>query len=186
MNVQLPTHMDKAAFLAWADGREGHYELVGGRVVMMVGASRARGIIIRNLILALHIQLDQQQWAVLGEFGLDAGPRTLRYPDVIVDRAGGAPTDFTATTPVLAAEVLSPSTAAIDLGDKLAEYLQLPSLTAYLVFAQDEVKAWVWVRGDGGFPPGPEVFAGEETIIRVAALGLALPLCDLYAGLKMN
>jgi Putative restriction endonuclease len=54
MNVQLPTHMDKAAFLAWADGREGHYELVGGRVVMMVGASRAHGIIIRNLILTLH------------------------------------------------------------------------------------------------------------------------------------
>jgi Uma2 family endonuclease len=186
MNVQLPTHMDKTAFLSWADGREGHYELVGGRVVMMVGASRAHGIIVRNLVLALHSQLDQRQWAVLAEFGLDAGPRTLRYPDVIVDRAGGAPTDFAATTPVLAAEVLSPSTTAIDLGDKLAEYSQLTSLAAYLVFAQDEVKAWVWVRRDNGFPPGPDVLVGEDKIIRVAALGLALPLRDLYAGLKTN
>jgi hypothetical protein len=41
MNVQLPVHLDKPAFLAWAEGRKGRYELVGGRVVMMTG-DRAR------------------------------------------------------------------------------------------------------------------------------------------------
>ena len=25
MNIQLPTHMDKATFLAWAEGREERY-----------------------------------------------------------------------------------------------------------------------------------------------------------------
>jgi hypothetical protein len=25
MNIQLPMHMDKAAFLAWAEGRQEHY-----------------------------------------------------------------------------------------------------------------------------------------------------------------
>jgi hypothetical protein len=34
MNVQLPVHMDKAAFLAWVQGLEGRYELANGRVVM--------------------------------------------------------------------------------------------------------------------------------------------------------
>jgi hypothetical protein len=29
MNVQLPVHMDKATFLAWAEGREERYELIG-------------------------------------------------------------------------------------------------------------------------------------------------------------
>jgi hypothetical protein len=28
MTVQLPMHMDKAAFLAWAEGRQERYELV--------------------------------------------------------------------------------------------------------------------------------------------------------------
>ena len=65
------------------------------------------------------------------------------------------PGDDTATAPVLAAEVLSPSTAAIDLGDKAAEYLRLPSLAAYLVFAHDEVKAWAFMRAEHGFPPAP-------------------------------
>ena len=51
MNIQLPPDMDKAAFLAWVQGREGRYELVDGRVVMMVGASRAHGRIVRNLLM---------------------------------------------------------------------------------------------------------------------------------------
>lgn len=186
MNVQLPTHMEKPAFLAWLDRREERYELVRGRVVMMVNATRAHGIIVMNLASLLRAQLDLRQWTVIAEFGLDAGPRTLRFPDIVVDRAGGAATDLTATAPVLAAEVLSPSTAAIDLGDKAAEYLQLPSLFAYLVLAQDEAKAWLWLRGEYGFPAGPEVIVGEDEIIRVAALGLDLPLKDIYAGLAMN
>ena len=184
MNVQLPTHMDKPAFLAWLDRREDHYELVGGRVVMMVRAARAHGIIVRNLLMILHTQLDPRQWTALAEFGLDVGPRTLRFPDIVVDRAGGGLGDYTATSPVLAAEVLSPSTAAVDLGDKAAEYLQLPSLAAYLVLAQDEVKAWTWVREKHGFRSGPDVIVGADKIIPIAALGLSLPLADIYAGLE--
>jgi Uma2 family endonuclease len=152
---------------------------------MMVRASRAHGIITRNLILLLHSQLDPRQWVVLSEFGVDAGPRTLRFPDIVVDRVDGANSDLTAIAPVLAAEVLSPSTATIDLGDKAAEYLRLPSLAAYLVFAQDEVKAWVWVRGNRGFPAGgPTVIAGDGQIIAVTALNLRLPLADIYGGLS--
>ena len=61
----------------------------------------------------------------------------IRFPDIIVDRAGEAPKDLTGTAPVLIAEVLSPSSEQVDLGDKSTEYLQLPSLAIYLVFAQD-------------------------------------------------
>jgi Uma2 family endonuclease len=176
--------IDKPAFLAWVQGREERYELAAGRVVMMVGASRAHGLIVRNLVLLLHGQLDPRQWAVIAEFGLDAGPMTLRYPDLVVDRAGGAAGDYVATAPVLVAEVLSPSTAAIDLGDKAAEYLRLPSLLAYLVLAQSGHKAYVWVREANEFPPAPRVIAGPEEIIRIAVLDLALPLRAVYAGVE--
>ena len=186
MNIQLPTQMGKPAFLDWLDSREERYELVGGRVVMMVRASRAHGIIVRNLIINLHSQVDARQWMVLSEFGLDAGPRTMRFPDIIVDRVGGGAGDLTATAPVFAAEVLSPSTAAIDLGDKVAEYLRQPTLAAYLVLAQDEVKAWLWQRGDTGFPPGPAVIAGYDQTVRITALGLDLSLATIYAGLEIT
>jgi len=186
MNVQPNLRMDKAAFLAWMPATEGRYELVGGRVVMMPGASRAHGRIVRKLVNALSNRLDPTRWEVIAEFGLDAGPETLRYPDVVVDRADGGDKDHTATAPVLLAEVLSPSTPEIDLGDKAAEYLQIPSLLAYMVFSQDEPKAWVWARASTQFTPGPEVISGTEAVIHIVALELELPMAELYAGIKTN
>jgi Uma2 family endonuclease len=182
MNVSLPIQLDKPGFWAWSEGREELYELVGGRVVMMVRPVRGHQILVMNLAFALRAQLDPR-WIVLAEFGLDTGPATLRFPDIVVDRAGGAASDRTATTPVLAAEVLSPSSIDVDLVDKPAEYLSLPSLEAYLVLAQSEPKAWLWERRDGGFPDAANVLSGTEQMIRIAALGLVLPLGSLYAGL---
>jgi Uma2 family endonuclease len=184
MNVQLPVHIDKPTFLAWVQGREERYELAEGRVIMMVGASRAHGLIVGNLLVMLREQLDPRQWTVIAEFGLDAGPKTLRYPDIVVDRTGGAAGDYVAMAPVLLAEVLSPTTAELDLGDKAAEYLRLPGLFAYLVFAQSGHKAYVWVRGADEFPPAPSVIVGRDEIIQIAALNLALPLGPVYAGVE--
>src|SRR5215470_11447919 len=127
MNVQLPMHMGKTAFLAWAEGREERYELVDGRVVMMTRPRRAHAMIVGNLIVALRRRLDFRKWTVIAEFGLDAGPRTLRFPDIVVDTAGGDLDDRWANGPVLLAEVLSGSSRKTDLQDKPGEFLRLPT-----------------------------------------------------------
>jgi Uma2 family endonuclease len=186
MNFQPNLRVDKADFLARMTATEGRYEFAEGRVVMMVGASRAHGRIVRNLVVALHRRLDPAQWEVIAEFGLDAGPDTLRYPDIVVDRAGGGAEDHTATAPVLLAEVLSPATAETDLGDKAAEYLRIPCLLAYIILSQDEPKAWAWTRSAAEFTPAPAVIAGRGAIVRIPALQLELPLVELYAGIAMD
>ncbi len=186
MNVQLPPRMDRTAFLDWVQGREERYELDRGRVVMMTGGSRAHWQITFNLAKALDARLDQNKWAVLPEFGVKLEPESVRFPDVVVDIAGETGKDLTATGPVLIAEVLSPASERVDLGDKSAEYLQLPSLAAYLVFAQDQIKAWVWRPGVAGFPPGPEVLEGADAVARIEALGIDLPLAEVYARVRMD
>ena len=135
MNVQLPAQMDQEAFLAWVQGREERYELHRGRVIMMTGGSRTHSQITLNLLKALDARLDPDRFTILPEFGVNIGPRTIRFPDIVVDVAGQTPGDLKASQPVLIAEILSPSSARIDLGDKAAEYLRLPSLIAYLVVA---------------------------------------------------
>ena len=110
----------------------------------------------------------------------------MRFPDVIVDIAGGTAKDLTATGPVLIAEILSPASERVDLGDKAAEYLRLPSLAAYLVFAQDQMKAWVWTRGPASFSSGPDVLEGNEAVVRIEALGIDLPLGEIYARVRMD
>jgi Uma2 family endonuclease len=185
MNVQPDLQMDKAAFLAWVEGREGRYELAGGHVSMMTGGTMGHGLIVGNLFELLRALLDRKRWVVVTEFGVDVGPRTIRYPDVVVDHPGAGLKDLTAKAPALVAEVLSPATAKIDLGDKAAEYLRLPSLDAYLVLAQDEAKAWVYIRGSEQFP-APEVITGADAAIHIPALGIDLPLADIYAGIEFG
>jgi Uma2 family endonuclease len=185
MNVQSPVRMEKQAFLAWVQSQEERYELDRGRVLMMTGGSRAHWQITLNLAKALDARLPSEKYSVLPEFGVDLEVGSIRFPDVIVDAAGESPKDLTATAPMLIAEVLSPSSERIDLGDKSAEYLRLSSLAAYLVFAQDAIKAWVWTRGTDGFL-GPEVFEGERAMIRLEALGLDLPLSEVYARVRIE
>ena len=179
----IPTVLDKEAFCAWAERQDDRFELVDGRTVMMVGFSRGHGLICTNLMLALRSRLDPQRWDILSEFGVDVGPNTLRFADLAVDPVGGNLKDRTARAPVLIAEVLSPTTAALDLGDKAAEYLRLPSLVAYLVLSQEEPKAYAWIRGPEGFEAGPLVVAGLDARIGVAPLGIEIPLSEIYAGI---
>ena len=186
MNVRLPRRMDKAGFLRWVQGRDERYELDRGRVTMMTGGSRAHWQITFNLAKALDARLDPNKWAVLPEFGVNLEAESIRFPDVVVDIAGETARDLTATRPVLIAEILSPTSERVDLGDKSAEYLRLPSLAAYLVFAQDEVKAWIWTRGPAGFPAGPLVVEGGDAVVRIEALDVDLPLREVYARVRMD
>ena len=184
MNIRPHLPMSKAAFIEWSATEEERCELVGGRVVMMPRPSRAHGMIVMNLALLLRTRLDPKQWDVIAEFGLDAGPETLRYPDIVVDCAGAPGKSYTAIAPALLAEVLSPSSVEIDLGDKAAEYLRIPSLLAYIVLSQDEPKAWVFERTGSQFASGPAIVSGADAAIRIAALQLELPMAEIYAGIK--
>jgi len=186
MNVQLPIHMDQQAFLAWVESQEERYELDRGRVIMMAGGSRAHWQITANLLRTIEARLDLDRFAVLPEFGVRPDAESIRFPDIVVDLAGQALKDQTATAPVFIAEVLSPSSERIDLGDKAAEYLRLPSLRAYLVVAQDEMKAWVWTRGAEGIAPGAAVLEGKEAVVRVDALGIDLPFAEIYARVRLE
>jgi Uma2 family endonuclease len=180
MNVQTNLRMDRPAFLAWVQEREGRYELDDGHVVMMTGGTRGHGRILRRLAVALERQIDAGRWEVwTSDFGVDLGPKTVRYPDVVIDTVRGGDKDLTAAEPVLIAEVTSPSSATDDLGEKAAQYLRLASLTAYLVLAQDEPKARIWVRGTSGFPASPEV-VDENGVILIPALGIELPLTEIF------
>jgi hypothetical protein len=66
--------------------------------------------------------------------------------------------------------VLSGSSRKADLEDKPTEFLRLPSLEAYLVFAQREAKVWEWSREAGSFASQPREITGLDEVIPMAAL----------------
>jgi Uma2 family endonuclease len=98
----------------------------------------------------------------------------------MVEPAGGPGDGMTAVDALLLVEVLSPSTAATDFGDKVREYLALPTLGTYLICAQDARRVWVWTRGESGWPEQPEVIEDPAASIRIPALDLSLTLEAIY------
>jgi Uma2 family endonuclease len=182
MNLVAPAFPDSDAFLRWNEGREGRREYVHGQVIMTTGATRGHAQLVMALSAMLFRLLDPGRFQVLlGDIGVKTAAG-VRFPDVLVDAVGGDRKDLAARQPVLIAEVLSPSSLAIDFAEKAEEYRALPSLGVYLVLAQDEPRAWLWTRDEAGWS-GARGIEGREATIDLPQLGAPLPMRDLYAGI---
>ena len=83
-------------------------------------------------------------------------------------------------------EVLSPSSAGVDLNTKPGEYFSLASLDAYIVASQSEPAMLLWVRdADGKFPESGEEISGMDQSISVKGRELAFTLVfrEIYQGI---
>ena len=116
-------------FLAWDDGTDRRYELVGGRIVAMAPPSEAHAAIVANLTMRIGSQL-RPPCRVLGEFGVRLPDRDDSFYqfDLAVTRAAADPARRYIAEPEMIIEVLSPSTALHDRGRKLDHIVScLPS-----------------------------------------------------------
>lgn len=182
MNRPMLPRMSIEAFEAWAEKQDGRYELVRGRPVMMNQTTRHHARITMNTLAVLLQAVNRTIYDVTaGDFALQTGEDTLRLADIMLTPAEGSGRDRRTDEALLLVEILSPSTANDDFGDKQREYLALSSLQAYLIVAQDKICAWLWVRGEDGFPAKPDVIEDRDAIITISALNLNLPMREIFA-----
>jgi Uma2 family endonuclease len=172
-------------FWAWLDAQEGKFEYDRGTISMMVRVTRNHSLLVARFVSLLDRRLEGQPYEVHAEaFGVRA-ERSIRFPDVLVQRPeedGGA---LEAKTPLVIVEVLSPSSIYADHVIKRDEYLDLPSLQAYVAAEADAPKLTLWERGPGGeFPFAPVEIEGRDSELRLSGLGVTLPLAELYRGIS--
>jgi Uma2 family endonuclease len=140
---QIPSRMSVDEFLAWAEGRPGRYELVGGEVVAQAAERAAHW----KVKLATHVALLQAARAkglpchVVPDGATVRVDETTAYePDAMVYCGPEAPPSaLLVENPVIVVEILSPSTGRTDRRRKLADYFRLPSVAHYLIIDPDEV-----------------------------------------------
>ncbi len=177
-------------YFAFTDTRPDNekWELIEGEPILNASPSGLHQKILWNLNVALGVieRRQRQSWEAIPGIGVRVSDTSLPEPDVFIQPAGTVmrhPYGRETRGVIVTFEILSPSTAERDLRWKRTAYISLPSLTHYVVIAQDAIDVVAFAR-DAGFSERHLRSLGDS--LELSALGISLPLSEIYrdTGLK--
>ena len=147
------TYLTPEEYLTWERKQPFKNEYHNGQIIAMSGASRAHNLITMNIANQFYTQL-------IGH-GCEVYPGDMRvrihqstsyfYPDIVIvcDEPRFEDDTFdTLLNPVLIVEILSPSTAAFDRGEKFEHYKKLDALQEYMLISQNGMHVEHYLRRD--------------------------------------
>ena len=170
-------------YFALIRSTDARFEYHDGEIFPVHAATWAHGELVTKTARRLDERLDGQPCRVsTSSVYVRVSPTKVVCPDIVV--ACPKP-DFiddkrdTITNPKVIVEILSPTTADYDYGEKFALYRRLPSFEEYLLIAQDEPRIEVFRKN----PDGRWMltsYEGMEATVRVESLAIDLPLAEIY------
>lgn len=199
MSTAEHRRLTPAEYLAIEAVSDVRHEFHDGEMFAMSGGSYWHNLVKDNLARALANRLVAKGCTVVTSdqrVKVDA-TGLYTYPDVVV--FCGKPTfedgiHFSATNPLVLAEVLSDSTERYDRDVMFGHYRQLPSVQEYVVLAQDRISVERYRRQQFGEPgSGGAGEAGSWVLTAVTApagtidfesLGISVPVAEIYAGVE--
>lgn len=181
--IAVQTHLTPEEYLAWERKAPFKNEYLSGQILAMSGASLAHNLITGNIFNGLYNQLMERKCITFtGEMRVKASPITSYfYPDVAVvcDEPRFEDDTFdTLLNPIVVVEVLSPSTAAYDKGEKFESYKQIASLQEYILVSQDRVNVERYFRL--GTQWRTIEFQNLADVLLLDSIRCELPLSHIY------
>jgi len=154
------------------------HEYVAGNIYAMTGTSDIHNIISLNIASILRNHLKGSPCRV---FMADVKAKldqsdAYYYPDVMVS-CEKSPNPYFREQPSLIVEVLSPTTAKFDAGDKRRDYQSLPSLQEYVLVSTDCMDVRVWRREEADWKM---TIYTDGMMIPLASVGLEIPIEQVY------
>jgi Uma2 family endonuclease len=137
MSIHAKRKMTVDEFLAWAEGREGRWELYNGVPYRMaperMGHIEVKVAVYLALLKAIRTA-GVPCHAVADGAGVRISQHVMHGPDAVVYCGAKLPRDaLEVPNPVIPVEVASPSTRKLDDTVKLTSYFSLPSVHHYLI-----------------------------------------------------
>ena len=177
--------MSAEDYLALERRSETRSEYLDGEIFTMTGASRRHNLLAGNIYTASRTQLRQRGCEVYFSDMRVKVPATglYTYPDVVVacDKPQFEDAEIdTLLNPKVIVEILSKSTEDYDRGTKFLHYRTLPSLTEYLLVAQDQVYVEHYLRQNEGWLLTET--GRREDVVELPTLGARLAVAEVYDG----
>jgi len=189
--TRQPYRFTVEEYLAFERTADERHEYLDGLIYAMAGESPNHGRICTNLGGLLYAQLrgtpceafSKDTKVRCGPYRAHTRAGLYAYPDLVI--VCGAmqfhdQVQDVVLNPTVILEVLSPSTAAFDRGEKFHLYRAwLPTLTDYVLVAQDRPEIEHYHRGDDALWT-LRTLAGLEARLHLEQIGCTIPLADVY------
>lgn len=184
--VMIKTTVSAEEYLAGEEVAEVRHEYVTGEIYAMAGAGE------RHNRIALNIAFQLRSKARGGRCGVFMSDMKLRigsgerfyYPDVMLVCNENDDHSQYKDAPCLIAEVLSPSTEAVDRREKWLAYSELHSLRYYLLISADRQHVDYYQRDDAGVWQAATLTSQETILVQCGEEGAqfraGLCLDDIY------
>lgn len=162
-------------------------EFYDGDIFAMSGASHKHNIIAGNFFAWLHANLRGKNCRPYGsDMRLHIpGKKLYTYPDITVVCGDPKLLDNNfdnLLNPVFICEVLSPSTAVYDTGNKFTFYRSIPTLKEYWAISSFEYRLQKFIHNEKENSWLLTETVNKDELAPLTALGLEVPLSDVYEG----
>ena len=174
-------------YLALERKSETRNEYYNGEIFAMAGASREHNLIVANLLRDIGNQLEDRPCeSYPGDMRVSIEATGLyTYPDVSVvcgePRFQDSEVD-TLLNPTVIIEVLSPTTAAYDRGDKFRHYRRIDSLREFVLISQDRIMVERYTRRGNDWVLSD--LTDPDQVLKLESIGCQIPLGRIYAKIK--
>jgi len=174
-------------FLAWDDGTETRYELIGGFPVAMPPSVEAQRILAVRLATRIDTGLAGRRpcnaQINAGVVRTDCADKFF-VADIAATCASLDPQRQASKDPFLIVEILSPSTERDDRRVKLPAYRQISTVQEIVLIASDGHYAELHRRvGEQWIT---EILRGADARLALTTVGIEIPFADLYDGIALS
>ncbi len=181
-------HYTEAEYFEFERTPFGRWEYVNGEVRLMAGGTDDHNAISMNIGRALGNALASKDCRVYGShMKVHTGDGINTFPDVSVvcgERHYYLGRMDVILNPLLLVEVLSPSTAGYDRGDKFDHCQSIETLKEYLLVDQDKARVLLYTRHEDHWH-FREV-KGVDGILYLSSLKETVTLADIYAKIQFE
>lgn len=165
---------------------EQKFEYFWGKLTAMTGTTTTHNIIAGNMLIAIANQISNKCRLFMSDVRLEVKKNAIYfYPDLILTcDAEDIKNKKSISNPCLVVEVLSPSTEAKDLNEKLDSYTKIPSVMYYIVVGQTPFSVKVYERANDFWKF--VLYTQAEDIIPLPLLELSLKMTDIYRNIEIE
>ena len=183
--AQAIQQMTEVEYLAFEETSDIRHEFYQGEIFDMAGGSIEHNTIVTNTASELHQVLKGKRCRVFTtDLRIKVKANSLfTYPDITIvcdePKRYERRTD-TITNPTVIVEVLSPSTANYDRGEKFELYRDIPTLKEYILiyanririerFVRTEINKWLLTD-----------YKTREEMLYIESIGESIPLEEIYS-----